>query len=525
MRYLAIVLRPFAIMRSFAIMAVAVFPIAVVPVAVHAQVPPPVASMRYMVSMPDPANHIFHVSLFCKGVRKDLLDCRMPAWTPGYYQIMNYAKHLDHFQAHDGIGRELVWDKTDSNTWRVQSHKSDTVLLEYDVMTTKQFVAESWLDESRAYITPAGVFLYVEGYIRNPVTVEVKPGPKWKQIATGLDSVAGRPNVYRATDFDVLYDSPILVGDLESLAPFYVRGVPHYFVGWQLGEFDRQQLMNDLKKIVEASVAVIGDLPYKHYTFIGIGPGRGGIEHLNSTTIGFSGKDLGNPGGRERMLSFITHEYFHHYNVKRIRPVALGPFDYQRENRTNMLWVSEGLTVYYEYLIPRRAGLLPAEDMLKAFQRDIAAFENSPGHRYQSLTSASAETWSEGPFGRKGDSVNMTISYYEKGPAVGMLLDFAIRHATNNQKSLDDVMRLLYKQFYKDRKRGFTDEEFQEACETVAGTKLEEVFSYTSTTKDLDYTKYLGYAGLSIEPGTWKISLLPNPDAGQLAIRKSWLGE
>jgi len=296
--------------------------------------------------------------------------------------------------------------------------------------------------------------------------------------------------------------------------------------------------MKDLQKVVEAGIAVIGDIPYRHYTFLAIGPGRGGIEHLNSTTISFSGKELNTPGGRERMLSFIAHEYFHHYNVKRIRPIALGPFDYQRENRTRMLWVSEGLTVYYEYLMLRRAGFLSGGALLQHFQSDIAAYENSTGHLYQSLAEASYETWSDGPFGRKGDSVNKTISYYEKGPAVGMLLDLAIRHATGNRRTLDDVMRTLYRRYYLDKKRGFTDEEFRQTCEKIAGVSLEEVFQYTTTVKDPDYGKYLGYAGLGIDlapkalPGrsdkterSFRITLLPDPDPLQLAIRKGWMGE
>ena len=482
----------------------------------------PSPAMRFTISMPDPGSHVFHVVFTCKDLKKPLVDFRMAAWTPGYYQLMGYSRNLEHFTAKDGHGQELSWDKADSNTWKVQTLRADVVTLEYDIRTTKQFVAESWLDSTHAYIIPGSVCLYADGFIRNPVSVEVKPWGSWGQVATGLDSVAGQAFVYKAADFDVLFDSPLLIGNLERLPPFYVKGIPHYFTGYKMGDFDRVQLMNDLQKIVEAGVAVIGDIPYKHYTFIAIGPGRGGIEHLNSSAISFSGKELDEPGGRLRMLSFIAHEYFHHYNVKRIRPVALGPFDYQKENRTNMLWVSEGLTVYYEYLLVRRAGMMSREDLLKDFQRDISSYEKSPGHLYQSLTSASYETWSDGPFGRQDDK---TISYYEKGPAVGMMLDFAIRHASGNKRNLDDVMRALYRQYYLERKRGFTDEEFQQACEKAAGASLEEIFTYASTVKEPDYAKYLGYAGLSIDPGSWQIGLLPNPDALQLAIRKSWLAE
>jgi predicted metalloprotease with PDZ domain len=222
------------------------------------------------------------------------------------------------------------------------------------------------------------------------------------------------------------------------------------------------------------------------------------------------------------MLSFIAHEYFHGYNVKRIRPVELGPFDYQRENRTNLLWVSEGFTVYYEYILLNRAGITGADEVFHALENNIAAYENTTGHLYQSLTEASYETWSDGPF---GGSLEKTISYYDKGPVVAMLLDLAIRHQTHNAASLDDVMVRLYREYYQQKKRGFSDAEFRQTCETIAGTSLDELFSYASTTKDLDYDKYLGYAGLRLERDGKMFHILPlaQPDALQTAIRNAWL--
>jgi len=202
---------------------------------------------------------------------------------------------------------------------------------------------------------------------------------------------------------------------------------------------------------------------------------------------------------RLKMYFFLAHEYFHHYNVKRIRPIELGPFDYDNGSRTKMLWVSEGLSVYYEEMIVKRAGLCSEDELLNAFRSNILAYEGKPGRLYQSLTQASYETWSDGPFGRTGDEVNKTISYYDKGPAVGMLLDFKIRHETKNKKSLDDVMRTLYKEFYQQKKRGFTEDEFRQVCEKTAGTTLADVFDYVSTTKEVDYKKYLQYAGLDID--------------------------
>jgi predicted metalloprotease with PDZ domain len=291
--------------------------------------------------------------------------------------------------------------------------------------------------------------------------------------------------------------------------------------------------MDNLKKVVYAATQIIGDIPYNQYTFIGIGPGQGGIEHLNNTTVSFNGTRLNSSeGALNTMMSFLAHEYFHHYNVKRIRPFELGPFDYDKENKTNLLWVSEGLSVYYEYLIIKRGGIITEQMLYKNFESSINAFENNPGRSYQSLTQASYETWSDGPFGKQGEDANKSISYYDKGPAVGLILDLAIRNATKNVKSLDDVMRLLYWQYYKKLQRGFTDAEFQQACESVAGISLNHEFEYVYTTKELDYNTYLAYAGLKAviitdaASGKRKFSIQPleKTDAMQNSILQSWLG-
>jgi predicted metalloprotease with PDZ domain len=324
--------------------------------------------------------------------------------------------------------------------------------------------------------------------------------PAWSTLATSLEPTSPEtPYTFVAPNFDILYDSPILMGNLEKLPSFEIQGIPHDFFGYKLAEFDREHFMEDLKRVVEAGIAVIGDIPYKH---LAIGPGGGGIEHLNSTSFGFSGGRLNNPTGRIRELTFLAHEYFHHYNVKRIRPIALGPFNYDTTNLTAMLWVSEGFTVYYEYLMVARAGLMTEAELLNGFTRDIVAYEGNPGHLFQSATESSLQTWSQGSFGggRGRGGLRKTISYYNKGPVLGLLLDFKIRHQTKNAKSLDTVMRALYREFYQEKQRGWTDSEFRAVCERVAGTGLSEYFDYASTTRDINYDKYLGYAGLQLEP-------------------------
>jgi predicted metalloprotease with PDZ domain len=483
--------------------------------------------LKFTVSMDDPASHTFHVILTYKPQSADSILLKLPDWTPGYYQLMNYAAGIQNFSPKDEKGNALKWSRSGKTGWNVGIKNVEEIQVEYDVLTKREFVATSYLDEEHGYITPASVFMYVAGKLNLPSKITIKPFKEWTRVATGLDSVSGTKFTYLAPDFDILYDSPILIGNLEELPPFKVKGIPHRFIGYKLGNFDKVKFMADVQKIVENASTLIGDIPYKLYTFIAIGPGQGGIEHLNSTTISFSG-DLLNSRGWEGMMGFITHEYFHHYNVKRIRPVELGPFDYDNGSKTNMLWVSEGLTVYYEPLIMKAGGMLTQEKFLDFFKNHIANVETKPGRLFQTLAQASAETWSDGPFGRTGDAVNKTISYYQKGPVVGLLFDLAIRYETGNKKSLDDVMRRLYNDFYIKKKRGFTEAELRQTIESVAGKPLDELFSYIYTTAEPDYKKYLGYAGLDIDVtterhlGTFEIRPVANPNALQRAIFKSW---
>lgn len=485
----------------------------------------------YSLSIPDPGNHVYKVQLSTSGWNQDTVQFIIPSWMPGYYQIMDYYEDVLNLIATDEQGITIPLKKSGNQTWQVTDVRNKAFTLTYEIRTNYQFVANSFVDSLHAYIVPANSFLYVEGYINTPVSVEIINYPDWKNTVTGLELRPQSSNIFFAPDFDILYDSPFLLGNLEELPSFSVQGIEHHFVGYNMGTFNKTGFMDTLKRVVESGVNIIGEIPYKDYTFIAIGPGRGGIEHLNNTTISFEGSQLNSAEGMRRIMNFLAHEYFHNYNVKRIRPMELGPFDYNRGSRTNLLWVSEGLTVYYEYLIMNRAGLTSDLDLLKNFENLINTLENNPGRMHQSLVQASYYTWEEGPFGDQGENKGKTISYYEKGPVVGLLLDFAIRHATQNEKSLDDVMQFLYREYYKKKQRGFTDAEFQQACETIADISLTSLFEYVYTTKPLDYKTCLNYAGLTIKPDeedqkrkNYTIERIKNPTLLQKTILNSWLG-
>jgi predicted metalloprotease with PDZ domain len=460
------------------------------------------------VSMERPTTHYYHVVFRADGLKGESQDFKMPVWTPGYYRIMDYAKNVKDFKAEDGAGRPLAWEKTAKNVWRVRSGKASSIVVSYDVYAFARFCADSYLGDDGGFITPAGLFMHVAGRLKDPVAVTVLPHPDWKQVSTGLDPVVGRPGAFTAPDFDTLYDCPILIGNQEILT-FEAAGLPHTVAAYDLGAADRAKFTGDLKKIVEAAAALMGELPYRHYTFLIIGPGGGGLEHLNSTAVALNPGSLANPQSYMGWLCFIAHEYFHLFNVKAIRPVALGPFDYDRENYTNMLWVSEGISVYYEFILLNRAGLMARDEVLERLGSTIANYENAQGRHHQPATASSFDTWINF-FSRGEHSANTTISYYDIGAGLGLLLDLKIREASKGRSSLDDVMRTLYRTFYKEKKRGFTDLEFREVCERAAGVPLDEIFDvYATTVKEWDYAKYLGYAGLAIDggprpaPGPW----------------------
>jgi predicted metalloprotease with PDZ domain len=449
----------------------------------------------FTVSIVQPASHSLHVAMRCDGLSGEVQDFKMPVWMPGYYRVLDYAKNVSNFKAADSRGRELVWERIGKNAWRVVTGGAASVQLEYDVTGTVRFAAQSYIAEDRAYLAPPATFLHIPGTLNRPATITLRVPEGWKTIATGLDPVAGRAATYRASDFDVLYDAPVLIGNQE-MQHFEVKGVRHDVAIENVPEsVSRPQMMKDLQRMVEAATRLIGDVPYTHYTFLMMGQGNGGIEHLNSASIAFNGTSLSTPEGYRRWLSYVAHEYFHNFNVKRIRPIALGPFDYDRENFTNMLWVSEGLSVYYQDVVCLRAGLITREQYLDKMRDSIQRFETAPGHRYQSAAESSWNTW--GTSGVGGDR-NTSISYYDNGAMLGAILDLAIRHASGNAKSLDDVMKTLYRTYYQEMKRGFTDAEFRTACESAAGASLAEVFEYAATTKEMDYAKYFGYAGLSV---------------------------
>jgi predicted metalloprotease with PDZ domain len=469
-----------------------------------AQTATPMSSgISFTVAMPKPHTHLFEVEVRVK-IPANLQapnesDLVMPVWTPGSYLIREYERHVQDFTA-DADGRALEWTKIDKDTWRIKTGGARQWRATYRVYANELTVRTSELNSDHAFWNNATLLMYPAGYLKAPSTLRIVPPSGWK-IATGLPAVKGQANTFRAEDFDVLYDSPVEVSNFKQI-DFVVRGVPHRIVIDGEGNYDPERLRRDVQKIVEAETAMFGGIPYHDYTFIlhlrsNTG---GGLEHLNSTALGFRRFGFATEKGYQSFNSLVAHEFFHLWNVKRIRPDALGPFDYTKENYTRLLWVAEGITEYYGNLMLRRAGLISDQAYLDHLAQQIQDFEELPGRKVMSAEESSFDTWIK--FYRPDEnSVNSQISYYDKGELLGLLLDLDIRRQTNGAKSLDDVMRYLYSEFFL-KGRNYTPADFQKACELAAGAGLEDFFArYVRGKADLApvYNQKLAGAGLRLE--------------------------
>lgn len=466
------------------------------------KVNPPV--IQYQLSMTKPQTHYFEVEMQVSEIqdpalkKQGYLDFKMPVWTPGSYLIREYAKNVEGFEASTG-GVKIKSEKLNKNTWRVFQNAASAVTIKYIVYAYELSVRTSFLDESHGYLNGASIFMFLSPFKDTPATVTIKPYPAWQVVSTGLSARAGEKFVYDIPNFDILVDSPIEIGNHKVLQ-FNALNVTHYVAMYGEVLYDEARLLKDMKKVVETASTVVGEHPCKDYTFLvhNILAGGGGLEHLNSTSLQVSRNAFRQETTYLSFLSLVAHEYFHLWNVKRIRPKALGPFDYENENYTHLLWVAEGITTFYQSYILRRAGLYSPEQYLTNFSTSISGIENTPGQRVQSLAESSWDAWIK-YYRQNENSKNSLISYYDKGAVIGAMLNLSILSSTNGQKSLDDVLRYLWEEYYKKQKRGFTDEEMQKAVEFVAGRSMEDFFQkYVWGTTPIDYNAFLQPVGCQL---------------------------
>lgn len=470
---------------------------------------------------PDTAAHYLNVTLTCHDTdaAPQPFTLKMPVWAPGYYLIVDFPKYLTDFRATDSNGGDVKWSKEGKNAWTV-TPKGATTKVSYRIFANERSVCECRVEDQMTFVAPNGVFMYVDGQKDQPVEVTYKLPSNWKHVSTGLKPIgatSGPARSFVAADADVLYDSPVLLGN-HTVKTFEHEGHAYEFALETPQGIEQTTFESDFKAMVSATTKMMGHVPYDNYCLIHLGQGQGGLEHLNSQAC-YTGGSYTFKDRDEYLnhMSFTTHEYFHLYNVKCIRPIELGPFDYDREVFTTLLWLSEGFTSYYETRLLMDAGVASPEYHLKSISEFINTIESHEGHKHMSLRQSSYDIWLNF-FNRAANGRDVRISYYEKGPILGLLFDIDIRRKTGGQKSLDDLMRLLYNRYYLEQQRGFTEEEFWQTCAEVAGEPMTLMRRYVDTTDDIDYDEILSSAGLNIDHQTWQIGYMEKPTKAQLKL-------
>ena len=487
-----------------------------------AQPIPALQPIAYTVRF-EPASHVAQVDATFPTDGRPSIDVMMAIWSPGFYRIENYATRVRSISARTSRGTAVGIAPIRRNRWRVDTAGAPAVVVSYRLYCVERSVTTNWVSDELAILNGPATFMTLADSGPRPHELRLELPAGWARAMTALERMSDSPTHFRASEFDTLADSPIVAGR-PVVQQFEVAGRPHFIVeAGDVGAFDGERAAADLKKIVEAHRELWGELPYREYTFLlAFRQGGGGLEHKDSTLATTRATVMQTPASYLTWLNFISHEYCHAFNVKRLRPVELGPFDYEREPHTSSLWISEGFTSYFGELAVERAGLSTAADVLKSLSAKIEQLQKSPGRLVQTLEQSSLEVWTSEGVSGVNTNANTSVSYYLKGQIAGFLLDAAVRRATNGAKSLDDVMRLAYRRYGGDR--GFTADEFRATASEVAGTDLSGWFTRTvASTQELDYDEALEWYGLRFAPGSWTLEVRGDRTAQQNARAIAWL--
>lgn len=454
--------------------------------------------ITYNVTFPEAQAHYADIEMHISGLMQKSIDLKMPVWTPGSYLVREFAKNIEGFSATAG-SKVIASPKINKNCWRINTEGISAITVKYRVYCFEISVRTSFVDASHAFLSTTGIFIYPDKMLHAPSTIHIAPYKNWASVSTSLEKINNDPFTLHSPDYDILFDSPIEIGN-QDVFYFDATGVKYEVAMVGGGNYDKERLKVDMAKIVEQEAAIYGENPNKHYVFIvhNYAKGGGGLEHLSSTTLGASRDNYTSPAGYQNFLALVAHEHFHLWNVKRLRPIVLGPFNYDEENYTTDLWIAEGFTAYYQNIILRHAHISTSENYLASAAGNMSVVTNQPGAKIQPLADASFDSWIKA-YRPNENSVNSTISYYDKGASVAMLLDLEIIRDTKGKHSLDDVMHYMYQTYYKLKKRGYTDKEFKQGLEKFAGRNLDEFYNkYVYGLDVIDFGKYVGYAGYKL---------------------------
>ena len=476
-------------------------------------------TIRYAVRPADPGAHLFHVTVSLERPDPQGQRFALPAWNPGSYMIREFARHIVRLTALSG-GRKLRVEKVDKHTWRC-ARSDQEVTLAYEVYAFDLSVRAAYLDPEQAFFNGAALLLAPAGRERDECRIDLfpPPGPRaagW-QLLTGLrparGTAAGDFGTYRAHDYEELIDCPVLMGRLAQRR-FDVHGVPHQIaVSGRVARLDLERVGTDLARLCEAQVRLFEPRrpqpPFDRYGFLtlAVDDGYGGLEHRNSSALICRRDELPHVGMKEstegyrRFLGLASHEYFHAWNVKRIRPRAFVPYDLARENYTRLLWAFEGFTAYYDDLMLARAGLLSRAQYLDGLGRTMTTVMQGTARLKQSLADSSFDAWIK-YYRQDENAPNSVVSYYQKGALVALALDLAIRDQSGGRRSLDDVMRWLWRQWRAAGPAypGVGEDGIVEAVGQATGLDLGRALrAWTEGTRDPDFATLLQTVGIRLE--------------------------
>lgn len=483
-----------------------------------------VAPISYTLRFPEALNHYMEVEADIPTQGADELELFMPVWTPGSYLVREYARNIDRIDATNVKGDPLEMTKTTKNRWLVKSAGLDRIRVTYRLYGWEINVRSNWIEGDFAMINGAPTYLsVVDNYQDRSYRVTVELPADWAGSYTTLQPT-DQPHTYFAEDFDTLIDSPLLAGS-PQVDSVEINGVPLYLVTLGgAGVWDNARALRNVAAIAKTQQEFWGHYPSDkpYYIFNLLTGSRGGLEHKDGFVMTGDRWYSSTRGGIGSWLSLVSHEYFHLWNGKRLRPIQLGPFDYEHEAFTRSLWVVEGITSYYQHILLRRAGFSTRDSYLNTASSLIAAVENTPGRLVQSLSDSSYDSWIKA-YRPDENSSNTRISYYGGGSVVGLLLDAEVRRLSNDTKSLDDVMRQAYERYSGER--GYTEAEFIALTSEIAGSDMAPWFKrVVQTPSQHEYQPMLDWYGLEFEATKEpELKMLPNglepPDAPG-----GWLG-
>ncbi|MCF7826664.1 MAG: PDZ domain-containing protein [Candidatus Marinimicrobia bacterium] len=455
-------------------------------------------AVYYNLSMPEPHTHLFEVNMRLDGAKgKEIIA--MPVWTPGSYLIREYAKNVQDISARSEDGTAIDIKKLDKNHWEIETKRGQDIFVSYRVYAYEQSVRTSYLNSDHALVVPAGVLMYWEKNENQQHFLHIDLPETWSSITTSLEPFNQPGNVdFIAENYDELVDSPLELGN-HKVIDFKVMGKPHILAIYGASNYIDSVLIRDFTRIIEAEAEIFGGLPYEHYVFIVHAEnGRGGLEHAMSSVNFINRWSFNDEKRYKDFLSLISHEFFHTWNVKRLYPQGVATFDYDNENYLDELWMAEGFTSYYDEMILQRIGIRDRNEYLETLKNEINSLESRPGKRHQSAAESSFDAWIK--YYRPNEhSSNSTISYYNKGLLIGLLLDLKIIDATKGKISLDDVIRRLYHDFAV-KQKGYISQDVRQACEDLSGLKLSDFFDdYVHGLESLPYAEVLDLAGLKLD--------------------------